>query len=219
MPGRNVTITANFDDEGGIDIDTITYVRFSWRTADQGSISSIAANYDEVLEWYLTVYMAEDYVEEDATDIPILAGKGGSPELPINIYSSTLGNTEYKSTYLEISGGEYTAVCTIEDEYGYVDVVANYGILSYDELVAMDKGVEGYLYTEIAFDVGTFLAGEEDDDWETDDDGNSLGPWFWDITDDPDAPPILAKKPVKKLVKVIKKDNVTYYVLHRAKKV
>jgi len=187
-----------------VDIEPEASVRYTWEAVEQPNIIAISASYDDVLYWFEEVYSAADYVEEDATAIPLY---DGSHEIPDNIYSRTIGSTEYKGVYLPISEGQYTAVCSVIDTlffkvdtasgdtlYNIADIVANYDI----EIGADEKS-----YFEIAFDVGTFLAGEDD-----------LG-WFGEKYDNPVTGPSLEKAKVKKLVKKVKKGKVTYYVLHR----
>jgi hypothetical protein len=155
--------------------------------------------------------MDTTYVEEDATDIPL---NEGSAEIPDNIYSSTLNNTNHKGVYLPIAEGSYTAVCTIldssfinladdrddNDEPNTVDIVANYTIAI--EEVSPENALQ---FFEIAFDVRAFLDGDDDKGW------------FDEARDNPFTGPHLVKAQAKKVKKIVK-DNVTYYILHRAKK-
>jgi len=173
MPGEDVNVGAWWKYD-------VPVVRYTWESKAQSLIQSIAASYNDVKSWYEDVYMGEDYIEEDASDVP---KNDGSPRIPDNIYSSTLKNTKYKGTYLGISAGKYTAVCTVDDpKYDNIaDIVANYEIAV----------VGGKEYFEIAFDVLTFLAGEDD-----------LG-WFKETTNDPDQKPRLEKIPGKKTRKEV----------------
>lgn len=208
VPAFDVTITAVFEDDDWIGEDGTAEVRFTWESAVQASISSISASYDDVKYWFEEVYSAADYVQEDATDIPMF---DGSPLLPNNIYSSTVGSTVNKGKYFPIEEGFYTAVCTVEDEHGFADIVANYFIMI-DEGDVREDGID--LFYEIAFDVNTFIDGEC---------GGDEDCWMWDVYDNPDDDPILqkAKKTKKITKKIVKKDKtieVTYYVLYRLKK-
>jgi len=182
-------------------------VRYTWEAAEQSKITYIAASYDDVKDWFENVYLEGDYTEEDASDVPL---HDGSEVIPNNIYSSNFESAPYKGVYLPIYEGQYTAVCTVVDStfpvknddgeiigYNIADIVANYDI---------EVGDDGKSYFEVAFDVGAFLAGEDD-----------LG-WFPDKYETPDTKPRLEKTKVKKFVKKLKKGNVTYYVLHRVGK-
>jgi len=178
-------------------------VRYTWETVEQSKIQSIAASYNDVKYWLDEVYNKADYVEEDATAVPHF---DGSDDIPDNIYSRTIGSTQYKGKYLPISEGQYTAVCTGEDALGIFDIVANYEI----------KVAGAYSYFEIAFDVGTFTDIDAGGDPET--------AWFKEVVDDPTISPRLEKAPVvgkskvKKLTKKLENGgSVTYYFLRRAK--
>jgi hypothetical protein len=180
----------------GVVYNVGSMVRYTWEAAEQDKIQSIAASYDDVKSWYEGTYMSEDYIEEDASAIPT---HDGSHDIPDNIYSSTLGDEEYKGQYLGIEEGEYTAVCTVDDpQYDKIyDIVANYDIN-----VVGDK-----MFFEIAFDVGTYLAGEDDKGW------------YDEPVDNYYVKPTLEKIPgKKKLAKKFVKNDVTYYVLSRARK-
>ncbi|MDR2694141.1 MAG: hypothetical protein LBB74_07995 [Chitinispirillales bacterium] len=197
MPAEDVTVEATF-----VAKPNPAAVRFTWELSAQSKIQSIAASFSDVDSWYTSVYMSEDYVEEDASDIPM---HYGSTQLPNNIYSKTMhasSGSPHKSKYFSISegddDGQYTAVCTIDDPAfdNIADIVANY-----------DVSVTGNnVFFEVGFDVDTFLAGEDD-----------LG-WINQIRDNPYSDPRLEKTKAKKLVKKVQKDNVTYYVLHRSRK-
>lgn len=197
MPARNVVVTANY-----APVPEYAAVRFTWELKEQSKIQSIAASADDFKRWYEEVYMKEDYIEEDATTAPTFEG---SPDVPDNIYSRTLhsvSGSPYKSKYFAISEGvregKYSAVCTVDDPRyeNIADIVANYDVSAADDNV----------FFEIAFDVGTFLEGEDD-----------LG-WFDQKRDNPYDDPRLEKAKAKKLVKKINKGYVTYYILHRARK-
>jgi len=179
-----------------------TEVRYTWEgrytsgTSTRYHISSVAASYDDVARWKRDWYYQPSYSIDDATDIPI---KDGSPDIPDNIYSETIKSTYFKGRYLPITLGKYTAVCTVEDQYGYFDIVANYNI------TANNDGSTKYF--EIAFDVTKFVVTDKDSD-----------AWRSIIYDNPNTGPSLEKAPVKRLVKKIEAGDVTYYVLRRPAK-
>jgi uncharacterized repeat protein (TIGR02543 family) len=195
MPAANVTVKAWYPQ-----------VRFTWEAAEQSKIQSIAASEEDVQFWLETYYDAEDYVTEDATDVPL---HDGSALLPNNIFSRTLHTdipSPYKSKFLPIevenpAGTDYTAVCTVDDpDYDNIfDIVANYK-------VKLDLTGDGKNYNEVAFDVAAAIA-------------DDATPWFDDLFGDSSTPPRLEKAPgKKKLAKKFVKNNVTYYVLYRARK-
>jgi hypothetical protein len=189
MPGQDVFVGAWFEDPADAD------VRYTWEAAEQANILSISASYLDVLDWYENVFLGDSYDPSvNATEFPV---SRGSAWIPNNIFSSSINSTQYKGTYQQIAQGSYTAVCTVVDTQfdtpDTTDIVANYDI-------------EPYLYTEIAFDVGTFIAGEDDKGW------------FDEVREESDDNPRLQKAPGKKLAKKLKKGNVTYYVLHRNRK-
>lgn len=171
-------------------VDTDAEVRYTWESRQQTKIVSIAASYDDVAYWKQEVYNKYSYDSNDATDVPLWTG---SHDIPDNIYSQTINSVYYKGRYLPISTGKYTAVCTAEDQYGYIDIVANYNI-----------SINGsYRYFELAFNVREILAGEEVSGWD-----------LFKLDNSYDGP-FLSKEPTKALVKTIVKENVTYYVLRR----
>jgi hypothetical protein len=200
MPNKNVSISVNWADAGGAS------VRFSWELAEQSSIQSIAANTKDVDNWYNTIFLGDDYNDLDATDYPWFVGNRDVPE---NLYSRTLHSSNgspNKGKYFNTYEGNYTAVATVEDyeiddpdgEPHVYDIVANY---------TLDvTSSEGKKFFEVAFDVGNFLEGNEDKGW------------FDDSFNDDQTDPRLEKKKAAKLLKKIKKGNVTYYVFKRAAK-
>jgi len=205
MPSKNVTVTATYLP------DTKSLVRYTWKSSEQYLISSIDADYDAVEAWVNDVYDAEGYNKLDATAEPI---SHGSKEIPENIYSSTLKSDEYKGKYFGISEGEdngwYTAICTVVDSinpielgdsisYHIWDIVANYD-------VSVSEDTPERKYFEVGFDVLTFLEGEDDSGW------------IPEIRDNPYDNPRLEKSKATKLLKKVKKNNVTYYVFHRMSK-
>jgi len=189
-------------------VDEDYYVRYTWRSVDVAGttytgngtplaykISSIAASEYDVKGW-----KDDWYKDVDATDIPLYAG---SPDIPNNIYSSTLLNyTQYKGVNLPISEGSYTAVCSVEDITfnNVVDIVANYKV-PFNSSNGNYTEVDFYVAEAIASTAGT------DDSYAR----------SWGFSD-PDIAPTLNKTPAKSLVKTFEKDNVTYYVIRRPKK-
>jgi len=206
MPNYPVTITALWADAGDAN------VRFTWEREwenkvdvdDDGEdvfvakILSIAANDEDVADWY-DLFTSPDYIGEDATDYPYFVG---NRDVPINVYSETLHSetgSPNKGKYFETYEGNYTAVCTGEDRFGIFDIVANY---------TLDvTGASGKEFFEIAFDVGTYII-----------DGVEGQAWFRDEFEDETDGPRLEKKKAAKLLKKVKKGNVTYYIFRRAAK-
>ncbi|MCL2182587.1 MAG: hypothetical protein FWB85_03855 [Chitinispirillia bacterium] len=203
MPDDDVVITAVFGVAPDF-VDGAAEVRFTWEAAEQDKILAIAASKADVDAWYDFIESDPDFDPESMSDIPEF---DGSAELPDNLFSSTIASTEYKGTYLPISAGHYTAVCSGEDEYGYFDIVANY-VITINHATEDDDGADKWF--EIAFDVGAFVGGDDD-----------LG-WFKDEYDNPNTDPRLEKKKVKKFfVKKVTSAgsaDVTYYVIRRAKR-
>lgn len=207
MPAFDITVMALPTD--------VSWVRYTWEKAQEPNIQSISASYHDVEEWFETWFSSADYVEEDATDIPMYFGvpvivdeDGDSTvQVPNNIFSRTLhaaSGSPYKSKYFPIEidpdeddAGKFTAVCTVDDfQYdNIVDIVANYNI----------NFVGDKAWFEVAFDVGTLLADEG-------------SPWFDDKFGDSTFGPRLEKPKVKKLTKKLANGSVTYYILHRARK-
>ncbi len=186
-----------------VDNEPTPEVRFTWAKNQERYITSIAASYKDVKNWYDTYYADISYDIEDATDVPLNRGRSGSNDLPDNLFPArgNRGEDYYKGRYLPISSGTYTAVCTVEDQYGYADIVANY-------MIAVSGS---YRYFEIAFDVKKILAGNDDPEWEGDG-------WFFDEYNRSGTVPWLEKTPAKKgLVKTIEGESVTYYVFRRPK--
>jgi len=171
-------------------------VRYTWETGFQPAIQSIAASYNDVMRWYDYVYMASN--GEDVSDMPI-SKFSGSRDIPNDIYVNTPPyDTRYKERYMQISAGNYTAVCTVDDilEGGFFYIVANYEIKT---------GENGSVrYYEIAFDVGKIINGKYDEGWNKGDYNNY---------DNPNTPPRLKKASAGRFVKKIETDGVTYYVL------
>jgi hypothetical protein len=208
MPARDVALTAHFVPST---VDGVAKVRFAWEAAEQDKIVMIAADSADFADWYFNVYMLEDYVEEDATDIPLYKG---SAQLPGNLYSSTLGTTEHKGTYYEIDPDQYTAVCSGEDEYGIFDIVANYTIELHEdyEATATEDGKDNHF--TVNFDIATFL----DEEF-----GSNETAWFFqnDLEDGTKAP-FLQKRKGGRFAKRFEfksaSVDVTFYVLRRAKK-
>jgi len=192
MIPANIEVWAYYDA-----VEFFARVQFTWEAAQQGNISSIDASVEDVANW-LEIYNGADYVEEDATEVPLYTG---NPQVTDHIYSSTLGSTANKSKYWPSAEGMYTAVCTVEDEFGIMDIVANYEVA-----IIPDGDFNAFQFIEVGFDVAAAIADDGDD------------PWIEEWRDNPFAGPTLQKAKAKKLVKKIVKDKVTYYILHRAKK-
>lgn len=194
--------------------DGEAFVRFTWEAAEQQHIDFIAASYTDVDAWYYDVYYVECYAPnggtpENCSDVPVTRG---SRDLPNNIYSRTLGSTVNKGKYFPIKAGTYTAVAAVEDPNPLFDdasIVANYTI-TIDKATTSSDGNDRYF--EIAFDVGTYLAGEDD-----------LG-WFGETYDNPNDGPRLSKSILVKTIapQVFKMPGgtmeVTYYVIRRPKR-
>jgi len=205
MPASNVVITAVF---GPPPVDGQASVRFTWEQAESGNITHISASENDMQWWYDEVYMDEGNVDEDFTDVPLHQGSAMLPDGLLTPQNAE--NNPNKSTYFEIDAGTYTAVCGVEDEFGLAEIVANYTI-TINEATATTDGADKFF--EIAFDVGTFLAGEDD-----------LG-WFGDEYDNPNTDPRLQKLIRKGKVKVVTKKfekagatmDVTFYVVRRVK--
>jgi len=128
-------------------------VMYTWATADFPYIQRIAASYEDMQYWYNYVYLASNYIDGDATDIPVPGI--GSADIPNNIYSKDLPQdaTKYMGVCLPISKGSYTAVATVSDPVRNknVYIVANYSI---------SVGASGTKnYFEVAFDVKSVLDG------------------------------------------------------------
>jgi len=178
-------------------------IRYTWESSQQPYIMSIAASYSDVDNWYETVwYKYYPNVPLEASHTPKYEG---STQIPNNIYSDNFRSTKYKGVYNTISGGKYTAICTVEDPlFGDTyDIVANYEITEYYYLTGETT------YYELAFDVGLFLSGNDrPNTW-----------WEFDSYDNRNEAPILSKtQESDPLVKVIEEKNVTYIVLRRPTK-
>jgi len=193
MPAYSVTITGVFEDYP-------SKVKFTWDSAEQGAILSIAASAADVDYWYENDYLPSEVA---GGTIPLFEG---SPDLPNNIYSQTIGSTSNKSRWFPIEEGYYTAVCTFEDEDfagSYWDIVANYYPV---EVAGTDT------YFEVFFDVGGFFSGLTDEYWKFNYDVEPFADYL-----------TKSKARANKLTKVGTKnfDNggkVTYYLIHRQKK-
>ncbi|MDR2579093.1 MAG: hypothetical protein LBC70_09870 [Chitinispirillales bacterium] len=177
MPDRPVTVTASFVSDGW------AYVRFTWEAAEEENINYIIASEGDVATWLNDVYLDLDaeWSDEDFTDEPKFFG---SPSLPNNVFSYGTVSA-HKSVYYSIDDlneedGWYTAVASVYDELFDSDafIVANYRV-SLDNDARYDFDAKRWF--EVAFDVGTFLAGEDD-----------LG-WFDDAYTNPDTDPRLKK--------------------------
>jgi hypothetical protein len=197
MPASDVDITATFR-------DVSANVKFTWELDEQAAIQNISASETDVAYWYENDY--EEAFLADGTELPIYFG---SPDLPNNIYSKTIGTTTNKGKYFPLEEGDYTAVCSIEDEDfpdQFWDIVANYTIVT---------GDTADTYFEVFFDVGGFFSELTSEYWQ-----------FF-VREDANVPDYLTKARTSKLAQKIgtKKFSkagstveVTYYLLHRTKK-
>ncbi|MCL2182586.1 MAG: hypothetical protein FWB85_03850 [Chitinispirillia bacterium] len=190
-----------------IGFDGDAYVRFTWESSQQHKIDMIAASYNDVYDWWEDVYMSAEFDTESATDIPRY---DGSPDLPNNIYSSTIGSAMNKGRYFPIAPGNYTAICSGEDQYGYWDIVANYTI-TINEGDFDGDGADQFF--EIAFNVrglNDYFHG-------------TGGSWDWDmdVYDSRNTSPMLSKRKQVATSQIVKQGgtmDVTYYVIRRPKK-
>jgi len=201
MPAASVNVRANWKTID-IPVQPTPSVRFSWDRAyisldSSVHISYIWASVNDVDYWKTNVF--DEMYEDDsyeATDIPL---KPGAPGVPNALYSMDSAATILNyGKYFSTTEGDYTAVCTLEDEdEAITDIVANY-----------HTQIDGDLkFFEIAFDVKGLLEGTRTNGW-TDDSYNTN-----------DTDPMLKTKAGKgKLLKKVTKGNVTYYVLRRPKK-
>lgn len=175
-------------------------IRYTWESSQQSYIESIAASYRDVDNWYATVW--EVYYPNVPLEASHKPKYDGSPQVPNNIYSSTLRNTNYKGTYHSISAGNYTAICTVYDPtFGDTyDIVANYEIKEFYFYIGETT------YHELAFDVRRFLSGNDRPDT-----------WFdFDRYENRNEKPILLKAPDSDpVVRVVEDSGVTYIVLRR----
>jgi hypothetical protein len=168
-------------------------VRYTWDERQQYRIVSIEASERGVRQWYETVYWADDYNElEYASEVPL---HDGNCRITETIYVDTVGSMRYKGVYLPISEGWYTAICTIEDEFGYLDIVANYEI----SVSGADR------FFEVFFDVKEFV-----------NTGYGEDAWRKYVYNNPNTPQKLSKVPGGAVPVV--RDGVAYYALRRAKK-
>jgi len=212
MPGSAVKATAWF-------LYKTPEVRYTWETAQEPNIYLISASEEDVASWYSDVY--EDiYLAGLETDDPdeILLYVSHIPwydgaKVPNNIFP-TLNDTDpsRKSVYYKVNPDYYTAICTAIDPIlkDTFDIVANYYI----------EAGTAKPYFEVGFDVGLFVDPTLDPNYDPNDDPD---PDLWVLLDKFDtkvtAPNLNKTKNSKavKLLKKIKKDNVTYYVLKRPK--
>jgi len=221
MPAANVTATASWTtgSTGDEYYDGEAQVRFTWPDAartDRGYDIVVSASYIDVQYWFDEVFNGDDYSQGyDNSDTPMYEG---SPRLPNNLYKSSDPATYVnKSEYFDIDDGSYTAICSVTDEDGIFDIVANYTI-TVNRATATADGADNWF--EIAFDIIDYI------DYYGTPDGEGDTGWFGAEWDDPNAPPMLEKAKPKKLAKkyTAKKVtkggsiDITYYVFHRAKK-
>jgi hypothetical protein len=166
-----------------VDNTSSAQVRFTWESRQRNSIVAIYASKDDVIKWRNNYYKPSD-----ATVKP---NYSGSSDIPSNLFPNT---TNYNGRYFTIAQGNYTAVCTIEDQFGYIDIVANYEIAVVGE----------YKYFEVAFNVWDILNGADYKD-----------AWDYDIYNSAYTTPMLSKSKVKPYVITSENGSVTYYVFRR----
>ncbi len=206
MPDQDVFVGATYAyEEGGAS------VRFTWEATHNQDIFAIWVSKDDVEDWYNDVYRGiylANVDPEDPNDIynyvsDIPQNPGIDDEQLDGFYnrdiSSSLNN---KGKYWFVYGGDYTAVCTVIDpDYGdTTDIVANYKV--------DDEELYEYFF-DVGFDVGLFLAGSEvPSDWVV----------LKQYDNQHERPELEKSKSKPALLKVLKKGNVTYYVLRRPRK-
>jgi len=221
MPARNVRITGWYEES---DLPPTYYdgeaqVRLSWPDSARraGYDILVSASVTDVEYWVEEVYGSDDYVLDDATDFP---RNDGNPSLPNNFYKSAehAQTVVNKSKYFDTDAGSYTAVCSVEDQYGIFDFVANYTI-TVNPATATADGADKWF--EVVFDIIDYIEYYNTDEGGPDDTGV-----FLDDYDNPNTPPRLVKAPAKKPIKRYTSKKVTnagtiditYYVLHRTRK-
>lgn len=212
MPDRDVTVTATFVPKGPA-------VRFAWEAAQQSKIWYIWAKDNEVATWkqdiYTNIYLANLKEGEDilgyVSHIPLYDGSDQLPEEIYNLDKPT--NTEHKGKYYAIDADDYTAICTVIDDVNWAepdtfDIVANYTIT--------DKKP----FFEVGFDIALFIDPELNPGYEKGTDPDPDTYLSLDSYDNPYKLSHLVKAKAKgaKLLKTLKKGNVTYYVLKRPRK-
>jgi hypothetical protein len=215
MPGANVTVTANWEYDDFI--DGKAQVRFSWQDSartSRGYDIVISASPTDVAYWYDEVYDAAGYVKEDATDVPL---HDGNPKLPDSFYKSSEHNAKVgnKSKYFDTNGGKYTAICSVTDQFGIFDIVANYTI-TVDKATSSRDGKDKWF--EIAFEIIDYI-----DYYNTNEGGPEDKGVFTDEYSTGDTPPRLKKSGTRKPFKTYTSKKVTeggsievtYYVFHR----
>jgi hypothetical protein len=217
MPGQDVVVTAWF-------IDAVTTklepkIRYTWEAEQLPNIHMISASYEDVDDWYEEVYyrLYADLPNDEAfLHISHRPLGEGSELIPNGIYVNfTMGteyNTENKGVYFPIAeGDDYTAICTVIDPVlkDTFDIVANY-----DVRITGNKA-----YFEVGFDVALFLDPTLNPDPDADPDDPDPDLWVLkDAYDTSTHAPMLEKKKAAKLLKKLKKGDVTYYVFRRASK-
>ena len=219
MPGQDVVVTAWFIDAGTAKVEP--KIRYTWEAEQLPSIYMISASYDDVDTWYEDVYYRLYADLPDAQALLHISHRPlgeGSELIPNNLYVNSTMGTEYdtknKGVYLPIEeGDDYTAICTVIDRKlttpDTFDIVANY-----DVRVKSNKA-----YFEVGFDVALFLDPTLNPDPNADPDDPDPDLWVLkDTYDKSTTKPMLEKKKAAKLLKKLKKGDVTYYVFRRASK-
>jgi hypothetical protein len=162
-------------------------VKYTWDIGQEYRIDMVAAGYDGVMRWYDEIYMGNGYNDDDATDTP--KRHGGNPDVYEYIYYRDRGRVaaDNNGVYYPISQGNYTAVCSVRDQYGYIDIVANYAI----------RAVEEKRFYEIHFNIRQAVDGNFDKSWSLDSDTYRF------------------KTKAGGLVNTFEKDGVSYRVFRR----
>jgi len=207
------------EDEPEVYYDGTAQVRFTWENAALDEVYSIEvlASYNDVSAWLYEYDYGHYNQGVDNTAEPLY---DGSRKLPTPFYHSdsriTYGN---KSKYFGIDAGRYTAICTVEDQHGFFDIVANYTI-TINRKTASSDGTDKWF--EVAFDILGYI----DETPTLDDYLYDEWPVALDEYNRSNIAPMLTKSPVNKLVKKksVKTETedgsieIDYYVFRRAAK-
>jgi len=163
MPARNLTVRATYIADA--------FVRFSWDRTYESNLLAIAADSADVADWYETVWydndcdLAGNYDNGVCEGITITAEPdfGGNPAFVGSVYSSTLHNSTgspYRNVFLPAPATAYTAIASLQDNAGYMDIVANYSISGHSSSSTATR------WFEVVFLLEEVLNGEIDDVWE-----------------------------------------------------
>jgi hypothetical protein len=211
MPSSNVTVTGTWVTSA----QSLTHIRFSWPDSARTKLGYdivLSASYTDVENWKNVTYEDPEYSQGyDNTDDP---WADGSDQLDDSFYVSSDPSTHFrKSKYFDIDPGKYTAICEVEDEHGFFDIVANYEI-------TLVPGNTAGTWFEVAFDIVDFVEYYNDPNW------GDADPWYDEKYDNPNTPPMLQKSKARKFLKKVSSKKVTdggsieitYYVFHRNKR-